>query len=75
MLIVPETDPPDAAFQRNTAPVLVQAVVHHVPPGTQHPSAFKAQIEQSESSDRFCQRHSNGSDLIVPFVSHQILRC
>ena len=75
MLIVPAVDPPDTAFQGNTAPLVVHSVFHHVAPGNQHSRALPYQLQASESAGITCARPSQSSDLILPFEAYRILRC
>lgn len=75
MLIVPNIDPPDTAFQNNTAPVVVHSVSHHVPQGNDHSRALDIQFRFDDYSNHSSKLLFHGRKLILSFVSRQILRC
>lgn len=75
MLIAPDVDLPDTAFQGNTAPIAVHFVSHHVPQGNGDSQAFKIQPGFDDLSSLSLRTHSNDSGMIVPVASRRILRC
>lgn len=75
MLIAPDVDPPDTAFHGNAAPVVVYRHLQHAPQGNQQSRTFDIHSKPSGNADICCVRHSRAGELVLPFVSHQILRC
>jgi len=75
MLIVPRIDPPDTAFQNNTAPVVAHSVSHHIPQGNDHSPALDIQFRFDDHSNLSSKRLFLGRKLILSVVSRQILRC
>ena len=75
MLIVPEIDAPDSAHRLNTAPLVIDGVVHHVPQGNQPSPASMVQVQLYETTGLVYKHHTQVSDSSLPPVPLQILRC
>ena len=74
ILIAPQVDLPDYTFQRNSSPLAMHALSHHVPEGNASCLASLVSL-QPDAVDP--ARTVSSSDLATeaPSVPHPILRC
>ena len=75
MLIVPQIDPPPTAFQRDSSPLAVHRLSHHVPLGNAKNDAIGVSFRVAESSDQPRLAWSTRNAVGIPVVSDRILRC
>jgi hypothetical protein len=75
VLIAPDIDLPDTAFQRNSSPLAIHALSHHVPQGNTNGSASHTSFRLADGSC-FALGVCSGDNVVeVPSVPHRILRC
>ena len=75
VLIAPEIDLPDTAFQRDGSPLAIHALVCHAPQRIANLSAPRGLFPSADASNlalevSFCHRAVD-----VPSVPHPVLRC
>ena len=75
VLIAPQVDLPDAAFQRNSSPLAIHALAHHAPEGNANGSAPQIPFRFADASDLALKVFSCDSAVEVHSVAHRILRC
>ena len=76
VLIVPEVDLPDTAFQRNSSPLTVHAVSHQVPGLTRSYGLLRIPEQSSAFAPQSLPRDGNGVDLQHgPSLHSETLRC
>jgi hypothetical protein len=75
MLIAPQTDPPDTAFQINSVPLAVHGLAHYVPHGKANNDATKVLFRVAESSNLALKDWSTRDAIGGPALPRRILRC
>ena len=75
VLIAPDVDLPDTAFQRNSSPLAIHALSSHFPQGNANGSVSHVQLRLADVSDLALKVFSSDSAVEVPSVPHRILRC
>ncbi len=75
VLIAPDIDLPDTAFQGNTSPLAIHALSHHVPQGNTNGSADPISFRLADASCLAVGACTGDSSLEVPSAPHRILRC
>jgi len=74
VLIAPDVDLPDTAFQRNTSPLAIHAQSLHVPQGNVNGSASHIPFRFADASGLALRVFSSDITVEVPSVPHRILR-
>lgn len=75
VLIAPQVDLPDTAFQRDSSPLAIHALAHHVPEGNAIGSAHHILFRFADASDFALKVLSCDSVVGVSSAPHRILRC
>jgi hypothetical protein len=75
VLIAPDVDLPDTAFQRNTSPLAIHALSSHVPQRNANASASHISLRFADAADLALRVFSCDSAVEVSSVPHRILRC
>jgi len=76
ILIVPQVDLPDTAFQRSSSPMALHALSHHVHHANANASALRIPFEFANTTSPFgksCERGTCAAEDLS--IQHQILRC
>jgi hypothetical protein len=75
VLIAPQVDLPDTAFEKNNSPLAVHALTIHVPQENANGNALQITFSSAEASDLPLEVFFSDKTVEVPTIPPRILRC
>ena len=75
VLIAPEIDLPDTAFQRNSSPLAIHSQSHQVPQANADGNVLQISLPLADASDLAPKAQFGDSAIEIPSAPPPILRC